>query len=288
VEREQVGAAILEDNGILAVHRRLGHISADTIHSLVRNNVVSGLQLIDDKWPIFCESCDYAKTTCKPISKERSTPPAEAFGDEVHSDLWGPSPTPTIGGRKYYVTFTDDYSRYTSLELLKSKDQTLQAYKTFTAWAETQHGTRVKRLRSDRSGEYTGGDFTKFLQGTEHRLTTHDTPQHNGVAESLNCRLLERMRAILHHAQLPKSLWGEAIMFGVWLKNRTSTQALGNVTLYERLYGKKLDLGGLPEWGQQVWVHNDRGSKLDAQATEGRWVGYDRESTHAHWIYWPG
>ena len=163
VEHEQVGAAILEDNGILALHRRLGHISADTIRSLVRNNVVSGLQLIDDKRPIFCESCDYAKTTRKPItgSKERTTPPAEAFGDEVHSDLWDQSPIPTIGGQKYYVTFTstDDHSRYTSLELLKSKDQidqNLQAYKTFAAWAETQHGTCVRRLRSDRGGEYTG------------------------------------------------------------------------------------------------------------------------------------
>jgi hypothetical protein len=65
-------------------------------------------------------------------------------------------------------------------------------------------------------------------------------------------------------------------------------RALGNVTPYERLYGKKPDLEGLLEWGQQVWVHNDKGSKLDVRATEGRWAGYDRESTHAHRIYWPG
>ena len=70
------------------------------------------------------------------------------------------------------------------------------------------------------------------------------------MAESLNCRLLERVRAILHHAQLPKNLWGEAIKFAVWLKNRTSTRALGNTTPFERLYGKKPDLGGVPEWGQ--------------------------------------
>ncbi len=54
MEHEQVGAAILEDNGILALHRRLGHISGDTIRTLVCNNVVSGLQLIDNKRPIFC------------------------------------------------------------------------------------------------------------------------------------------------------------------------------------------------------------------------------------------
>jgi len=90
----------------------------------------------------------------------------------------------------------------------------------------------------------------------------------------------------MHHTQLPKSLWGEAIMFAVWLKNCTLTRALGNVTPFEKLYGKKPDLSRVPEWGQHVWVHNDKSSKLDARATEGRWVGFDRESTHAHRIYW--
>ena len=55
---------------------------------------------------------------------------------------------------------------------------------------------------------------------------------------------------MLHHTQLPKNLWGEAIIFAVWLKNRTLTQALGNMTPFERLYGSKPDLGGVPEWGQ--------------------------------------
>ena len=98
----------------------------------------------------------------------------------------------------------------------------------------------------------------------------------------MNRRLLERVRAMLHYAELPKNLWGEAILFAVWLKNRTSTRALGNVTPFERLYGEKPDLGGVPEWGQRIWVHNDKGSKLNACSLEARWVGFDRDSTHAH------
>jgi hypothetical protein len=289
-ERVYTAAAVPEVVDIITLHRRLGHISLDTIRSIIRNNVVTGIQLIDDKPSFFCESCEHAKATCKPINKERQSDLAEAFGDEIHSDLWGPSWTATIGGRKYYVTFTDDFSRYTRLELLRTKDETLDAYKTFAAWAQTQHDVKIKRLRSDRGGEYTGNDFTKYLkeQGTERRLTTRDTPQHNGVAESLNRRLLERVRAILHHSQLPSALWGEAIMFAIWLKNRTSTRALGNTTPYERLYKSKPDLSGVPEWGQKVWVHSPGGSKLDARAVEGRWVGFDRDSTHAHRVYWPG
>ena len=163
------GAATLEQVDLLTLHRRLGHVSVNAIRSLIRNHLVAGLQLLDDTSPFFCESCEYAKATRKPINKERQAEQASAFGDKIHSDLWGPSPISTIGGRNYYVTFTDDYSRYTSLELLKSKDETLSVYKTYAMWAQTQHNAKIKQLRSDRSGEYTGGDFTKFLQeqGTE-------------------------------------------------------------------------------------------------------------------------
>src|SRR5712691_7030615 len=123
-------------------------------------------------------------------------------------------------------------------------------------------------------------------QGAGHRATTHNPPQHNGVAESLHRRLVERMRAILHESGLPKSLWAEALQFVVWVKNRTLTRALGNVTPIEKLTGKKPNIAGLPEWGQRVWVHTAGNSKLDARAATAHWVRYDRDSTHAHRIYW--
>ena len=290
VDHSITAAAAQEQVDILTVHRRLGHISADAIRSLVRTNAVTGLHLIDPRSTFTCDSCEHAKATRKVIRKQTTTSRAAAFGDEVHTDVWGPAPILTSGGRKYYVTFTDDNSRFTRIELLRSKDEAFKAYKTFAAWAETQHGVRIKRLRSDRGGEYTGGEFTSFLksQGTERRLTTHDTPQHNGVAESLNRRLLERVRAVLHHAQLPKTLWGEALHFIVWLKNRVITRALDTLTPHEQLYGTKPDLSSVPEWGQAVWVHQDSGSKLDGRAAEARWVGFDGDSTHAHRIYWQG
>ena len=92
----------------------------------------------------------------------------------------------------------------------------------------------------------------------------------------------------LHHSGLPKTLWGEAIHFAVWVKNRTSTRILGDTTQYERFHREEPNLAGLPEWSQLVWVHDASGSKLDARAIEGRWVGFDSESAHAHRVYWPG
>jgi len=95
----------------------------------------------------------------------------------------------------------------------------------YVAWLSTQHRVKIKQLRSDHGGEYTGGTFSRFLvdQGTEQQLTTHDTLQHNRVAESLNHRLMERVRAFLIQAALLKLLWVEVAHFIIWLKNHTTT-----------------------------------------------------------------
>jgi len=134
---------------ILMLHKWLGHISADAIHALVLNNAVTGLQLMNPNTSFTCNSCEYAKATRKPINKEWTSEPAKVFGDEIHSDLWGPLPISTIGGCKYYVSFTNDYSCYTSLNLLKYKDEALLAYKTFVAWVQNQHRVHIKRLHSN-------------------------------------------------------------------------------------------------------------------------------------------
>ncbi len=290
VDHSVVAGAAIETISLLTLHRQLGHISPAAIRTLIKQGTVTGLTLTDDVTTLVCDLCEYAKTTCKAICKEREALQADAFGAEVHSNIWGPSPVQTIGGRKYYITFTDDHMHYTRLQLLRTKDEAFNAYKAFATWAQTQHGVHIKQLQSDRGGEYTGDAFTRFLkeQGTKCQLTTHNTPQHNGVAESLNRCLLERVHAILHHSSLPKTLWGEGVLFMVWLKNRTSTHILSNITPYEHLYQDKPNLGGVPEWGQRVWVHSTTGSKLDAHALEAQWVGFDSDSTHTHHVYWPG
>jgi hypothetical protein len=66
-----------------------------------------------------------------------------------------------------------------------------------------------------------------------------------------------------HQAGMPKNMWAKAIKHAIWLKNCTSTRALGNTTLYEKLYGEKPNFMDVPKWGGNVWVHTKKGSKLD-------------------------
>jgi len=66
---------------------------------LIFTNAITGVQLVDNpSAPFTCDSCDYAKLTRKPIRKERQAPLAKVFGDEVHTDVWGPAPVQSLGG----------------------------------------------------------------------------------------------------------------------------------------------------------------------------------------------
>jgi transposase InsO family protein len=99
-------------------------------------------------------------------------------------------------GHKYFITFTDDVTRYTVTFLMRTKDEALEAYKSYEAWAlAQQHCKAIKVLRSDRGREYLSKVFDQHLAaaGTARKLTTHDTPQLNGVAKWLNRTLLERI-----------------------------------------------------------------------------------------------
>jgi hypothetical protein len=175
----------------------MGHIAPETARKLVTNGLVTGvkLEVLPSANPFFCESCVYAKATRKPVPKARDGSRASSFGDEVHSDLWGPAPVATKAGKRYYVTFTDNMSILTHLHLLRTKDEALAAYKEYDTWCNTQLNARVKTLHSDRGGEYLGKEFIVYLKskGTMQKLTVHDMPQHNGVAERRNRSIVERV-----------------------------------------------------------------------------------------------
>ncbi|KAI0323244.1 hypothetical protein GY45DRAFT_1207678, partial [Cubamyces sp. BRFM 1775] len=89
-------------------HRRFGHIAIRSIRELVSKGFIMGIRLIKSADRKPCEACIRAKLTRKPVPAVRQGQRATEFAEEIHSDLWGPAHTATLGGRRYYVTFTDD------------------------------------------------------------------------------------------------------------------------------------------------------------------------------------
>ncbi|KAE8996680.1 hypothetical protein PR003_g17831 [Phytophthora rubi] len=83
--------------------------------------------------------------------------------DLIHSDVMGPMQTKTPGGCTYTVTFIDDFSRHVPVYFMKKKAEVLEKFKMFKADMEYATGRKIKRIRSDNDGEYTGRLFKEYL-----------------------------------------------------------------------------------------------------------------------------
>jgi transposase InsO family protein len=269
--------------------RKTRRRAPSTARKLVDSGAIVGVELDPDSQEADCDTCTFARATRQPIPKVRISPPAQSFGDEIHTDVWGPATIATGQARRYFITFTDDATQYPVTYLLRTKDEALEAYKSFEAWAiAQQHCKAIKVLRSDRGSEYLSSTFDQHLAkaDTARKLTTHDTLQLNSIAERLNRTLMERICRLTHASGLPKSLWGEALRHATWLKNRTVTHALDSKMPYEALYGRPPDLSALRTWSSRVLVHDASGSKLSARAREVCWIGPDAD-VKAHRVFWP-
>jgi len=121
---------------------------------MVKRGIIEGIKLVNDGATITCKACEQAKVTHREIWKEHEAPLTDMLGVEVHSDVWGPSPIPSLGRRRYYVTFTNDYSCHTWLTTMCMKDETLAAYKAYAAWLSTQHGVNDEAARVMKSADW--------------------------------------------------------------------------------------------------------------------------------------
>ncbi|KAL0342825.1 UNVERIFIED_CONTAM: Retrovirus-related Pol polyprotein from transposon TNT 1-94 [Sesamum calycinum] len=138
----------------------------------IRKNLVSGSLLIKTKM---------AKVPF--YSVERKTSPLEL----IHSDICDLKFVQTRGGKKYFITFIDDCTRYCYVYLLRSKDEALEAFKLYKNEVENQLSKTIKAIRSDRGGEY-GAPFEEFCSEFDiiHQTTAPYSPQSNGIVERKN------------------------------------------------------------------------------------------------------
>ena len=81
----------------------------------------------------------------------------------IHTDVCGPLRHVSKRGASYFITFTDDYSRYGYVYLLKHKHEVFETFKVFINEVELQLGKKIKALRSDRGGEYISQEFKDYL-----------------------------------------------------------------------------------------------------------------------------
>lgn len=172
-------------------HQRLGHVSKERLKSLVKSGVIGPLDFSDFS---TCLDCIRGKLTkLHKFESDRSTDLLQL----IHTDIYGPFPTPSLGRQRYFITFIDDFSRYAYVFLIHQKSDSLDVFKIFQLEVEHQLNRKIKVVRSDRGGEYYGkidqdgqhsGPFYSYLQsqGIVAQYTTPCSPKQNGVCERRN------------------------------------------------------------------------------------------------------
>jgi transposase InsO family protein len=116
----------------------------------------------------------------------------------------------TRGGKKYFMTLIDDLTRYCYVYLLRTKDEALDYFKVYKAEVENQLERKIKRVRSDRGGEYFSTEFNLFCSehGIIHERMPPNSAQSNGIAERKNRTLTDLVNTMLDTAGLSKEWWG--------------------------------------------------------------------------------
>ncbi|KAJ3531525.1 hypothetical protein NM688_g7562 [Phlebia brevispora] len=269
-------------------HCALGHINRQQLKDMFTKGMVDGMDVdTSSNLDFTCDACIQAKHSRAPFP-EVSPNRAAQVGDLIHSDIWGPARTESLQHNTYYISFTDDMSRFSFLDFLKTRTSALDRFRKLDRLLENQLGRRIKALRVDNAKEYVQGDFKAYLDshGIILQTTAPYSPAQNGVAKRLNRTVAEHVRAMLIAHNVPRFLWQDGAAYAIFCKNRCPTCALLSKTPYEVFWGRRPDIQDLQEFGIPCWVlvPKNRQDKLSPKSEQYVFTGIADHSSG--WRYY--
>nr|GFB48549.1 retrovirus-related Pol polyprotein from transposon TNT 1-94 [Tanacetum cinerariifolium] len=200
----------------------------------------------------------------------------------LHMDLCGPMRVQSINGKRYVLVVVDDYSRYTWVFFLHSKDEASEVIISFIKKTQVNLQLHVQRFRTDNGTEFKNKSLAKFFDevGISQQFSAARTPQQNGVVERKNRTLVEATRTMLTFANLPSFLWAEAIVIACFIQNRSIIHKHFDKTPYELMNKRKPNIKFFRVFGCRCYLLNDYEDvgKLKAKGDIKVFVGYSKES----------
>ncbi|GJS41851.1 retrovirus-related pol polyprotein from transposon TNT 1-94 [Tanacetum coccineum] len=196
----------------------------------------------------------------------------------LHMDLCGPMRVQSIKGKKYILVIVDDYSRFTWVKFLSSKDETPEFVTNFLKQIQVGLNKTVRFIRTDNGTEFVNQVMSEYYEGVGifHQKSVPRTPQQNGVVERRNRTLVEAARTMMIFSKAPMFLWAEAVATACYTQNRSLIHTRHNKTPYELVHDKKPDLTFFRVFGALCYPANDSENlgKFQAKADIGIFVGY--------------
>ncbi|KAK1677837.1 hypothetical protein QYE76_038685 [Lolium multiflorum] len=269
-------------------HRRLAHVNMRTLQSLHKGNHIVGLmESVSFAKDRVCRACVEGKMHDSP-HPSKTIISSKRILELLHVDLFGPVTHASLGAKKHCLVIVDDYSRYTWVYFLKTKDETQQIFIDFATEVQRQHNLLIKAIRSDNGSEFKNYTLNDFLsdEGIRHQYSAAYTPQQNGVAERKNRTLMDMARSMMAEYKSRYNFWAEAISTACHSSNRLYLRKGLNKTPYEILTGNKPNISYFKVFGCKCFyqIKGVRLSKFAPKALEGIFVGYGAES-HTYRVF---
>ncbi|GJS16287.1 retrovirus-related pol polyprotein from transposon TNT 1-94 [Tanacetum coccineum] len=258
-------------------HRRLNHLNFGTLNDLARKDLVRGLPRLKFEKDHLCSACQLGKSR-KATHKPKMINTIMEVLHTLHMDLCGPLRVQSINGKKYILVIVDDYSRFTWVKFLRSKDETPAFVINLLKQLQVGLNKTVWFVQTDNGTKFVNKDLTDYYEsvGITHEKTVPRTPQQNGVVERRNRTLVEAARTMLIFSKALLFLWAEVVATACYTQNRSLIHTLHDKTPYELVHDKKPDLSFLYVFGALCYPTNDSEDlgKLKAKADIGFFVGY--------------
>ncbi|GJR25292.1 putative ribonuclease H-like domain-containing protein [Tanacetum coccineum] len=235
-------------------HRRLGHINFKNMNKLVKGNLIRGLPSKIFENDHFCVACQKGKQH-KASYKAKIVNSINKPLHMLHMDLFGPTNVKSLMKKSYCLVVTDDFSRFSWIFFLATKDETRGILKTFIREIENQLDHKVKVIRCDNGAEFKNS---------------------NGVTERRKRTLIEATRTMLVDSKLPTTFWDEVVNTACYVLNRVLVIKPHNKTPYELIRGRTPLIDFMKPFRCPVTILNTRDhlGKFDGKADEGFFVGY--------------
>jgi hypothetical protein len=172
--------------------------------------------------------------------------------EQVFSDVWGPAPL-FVGKHAYYVSFIDDFTKFTWIYLLKRRSNVYQAFLNYQQYVERKFDRKIVTMQNDWGGQYEklNGFFQKV--GITQHVSCPHAHQQNGSAERKHRHIVEVGLALLANASMPLKFWDEAFLTATFLINIIPSKVLDFESPTERLLHVTPNYDALHTFGYACW-----------------------------------
>jgi histone deacetylase 1/2 len=285
-------------------HRRLGHVNISKLMNMSIYGLVQGLpnfsKLRKIKFNWFCEICVLCKSkvTNKPktseymyddshihtlLESEIIYRDSSVIGQKWFLDVMGPFPVKSLGGNFYIVSAIDQFSRVILAQPIPQKKVAYTMLDMLIRFTKF-YGLNIKVVKTDSGGEFISKLFGDIVESNNwlHEYTAPYSPHQNGVVERYNGTILNMMLCMLYEYNLPLILWGEALLYTIYILNRLPCAYLGNLsTPFSVLHGGIIpNVASARVFGSKAYslIHEDLRNKFDLKMVIGHFIGISKDS----------